>query len=223
MEVYYRPGDISEELEEQADYWEIYKSKDLAQINASSIIQKCRILQARSCHDTDTFICTKEVLIDSQGHKSITSLPLQMPSLDEVDYQSFPDPKLKTLDIFAGCGGLSEGLHQSGVVQTQWAIEYDDSAAEAFHLNHPETSVFCCNVSALLWRLMSVQSKEQDCISVEEVQRQGLEIPEEQIAQMPRPGEVDFIVGGPPCQGYSGMNRFNKSQWSTTQNSMVRV
>lgn len=223
MEVYYRAGEISEDLEEQADYWEIYRSKDLAQINASSIIQKCRILQTRSCHDTDTFICTKEVMTDNQGHKRITSLPLETPNPVEVDSQSCSEHKLKTLDIFAGCGGLSEGLHQSGVVQTQWAIEYDDSAAEAFRLNHPATTVFCCNVSALLWRLMSVHSKEQDCISVEEVQRQGLEIPVEQIAQMPRPGEVDFIVGGPPCQGYSGMNRFNKSQWSTTQNSMVRV
>lgn len=29
---------------------------------------------------------------------------------------------LKAMDIFAGCGGLSEGLHQSGVCQTRWAV-----------------------------------------------------------------------------------------------------
>ena len=40
---------------------------------------------------------------------------------------------------------------------------------------------------------------------------------------LPLPGEVDFIVGGPPCQGYSGMNRFNKGNWSMVQNSMVRI
>jgi len=28
-------------------------------------------------------------------------------------------------------------------------------------------------------------------------------------------------AGGPPCQGYSGMNRFNKGNWSMVQNSMV--
>lgn len=33
----------------------------------------------------------------------------------------------------------------------------------------------------------------------------------EQLAALPGPGEVDFLCGGPPCQGYSGMNRFNKS------------
>ena len=39
---------------------------------------------------------------------------------------------------------------------------------------------------------------------------------------LPSPGQVDFLCGGPPCQGYSGMNRFNKGNWSMVQNSMVR-
>lgn len=32
-------------------------------------------------------------------------------------------------------------------------------------------------------------------------------MPVEQVSQLPMPGEVEFIMGGPPCQGYSGMNR----------------
>lgn len=40
-------------------------------------------------------------------------------------------------------------------------------------------------------------------------------------ASLPAPGEVEFLCGGPPCQGYSGMNRFNKGNWSLVQNSMV--
>lgn len=35
-----------------------------------------------------------------------------------------PDQPLRCLDIFAGCGGLSEGLHQSGVVETKWAVKF---------------------------------------------------------------------------------------------------
>jgi hypothetical protein len=27
---------------------------------------------------------------------------------------------LRSLDIFAGCGGLSEGMHQAGVAETRW-------------------------------------------------------------------------------------------------------
>ena len=41
------------------------------------------------------------------------------------------------------------------------------------------------------------------------------------LASLPAPGEVEFLCGGPPCQGYSGMNRFNKGNWSLVQNSMV--
>jgi DNA (cytosine-5)-methyltransferase 1 len=45
---------------------------------------------------------------------------------------------LATLDIFAGCGGLSEGLSQAGAAESRWAIEYEHPAAEAFKLNHPK-------------------------------------------------------------------------------------
>ena len=52
---------------------------------------------------------------------------------------------------------------------------------------------------------------------------QALELADkmEHADELPAPGQVDFIVGGPPCQGYSGMNRFNKGNWSMVQNSMV--
>lgn len=46
---------------------------------------------------------------------------------------------------------------------------------------------------------------------------------EEDVERLPVPGEVDFLCGGPPCQGYSGMNRFNKGNWSMVQNSMVSI
>ena len=36
------------------------------------------------------------------------------------------------LDVFAGCGGLSIGLEQSGVAVTKWAIEWEKDAAKAF-------------------------------------------------------------------------------------------
>jgi len=34
-------------------------------------------------------------------------------------------------------------------------------------------------------------------------------------------GELDCLIGGPPCQGFSGMNRFNAGQYSRFKNSLV--
>ena len=50
---------------------------------------------------------------------------------------------LATMDIFAGCGGLSEGLHRAGATETKWAIEYEHPAAEAFRLNNPQARWAC--------------------------------------------------------------------------------
>ena len=39
---------------------------------------------------------------------------------------------LATMDIFAGCGGLSEGLHQYRAAHAKWAVEYEHPAAVSF-------------------------------------------------------------------------------------------
>ncbi|KFO14060.1 DNA (cytosine-5)-methyltransferase 1, partial [Balearica regulorum gibbericeps] len=95
-------------------------------------------------------------------------------------------PKLRTLDVFSGCGGLSEGFHQAGVSETLWAIEMWEPAAQAFRLNNPSTTVFT-----------------EDC------------------NKLPQKGDVEMLCGGPPCQGFSGMNRFNSRTYSKFKNSLV--
>ena len=93
---------------------------------------------------------------------------------DEKDHVA-SDDRLATLDIFAGCGGLSEGLERSGkhssfnfisilsyihektdfslclgVSVTKWAIEYEEPAGEAFSLNHPHAKMFVNNCNVIL-------------------------------------------------------------------------
>eukprot|EP00798_Chlamydomonas_sp_ICE-L_P026223 gene26223-11957_t len=109
----------------------------------------------------------------------------------------------------------------AGVANAKWAIEYEGPAADAFQLNNPDAKVFCNNCNVLLHAAMEKANLLDDCDASEDCMEASAKLTPETRAALPLPGEVDFMMGGPPCQGYSGMNRFNKGNWSLVQNSMV--
>ena len=57
--------------------------------------------------------------------------------------------KFNAIDLFAGCGGLSEGMHKAGF-RTRVAIEIDEIAARAYKMNHSQTSVLYKKISERL-------------------------------------------------------------------------
>ena len=81
------------------------------------------------------------------------------------------------LDLFCGCGGLSLGLEASGF-RVVGGNDADDDALAAFALNHPGARTWSGSVEGL---------------------------PSERVlADLDlEPGELDALVGGPPCQGFS--------------------
>lgn len=111
--------------------------------------------------------------------------------------------KLKTLDVFAGCGGLSEGFHQAGIAESSFAIELWDPAAQAYRLNNPGATVFTEDCNVILRQIMDGEQKNS-CGQT-----------------LPKRGEIELLCGGPPCQGFSGMNRFNSREYSRFKNSLV--
>ncbi|XP_063239030.1 DNA (cytosine-5)-methyltransferase PliMCI-like [Bacillus rossius redtenbacheri] len=122
----------------------------------------------------------------------------------DIEVPDWPIPKkLRCLDVFAGCGGLSEGLHQSGVAETLWAIEKEEPAAHAFRLNNPGCEVFTDDCNVLLKLVMAGETSN------------------ERGQKLPQKGQVELLCGGPPCQGFSGMNRFNSRQYSLFKNSLI--
>ncbi len=102
--------------------------------------------------------------------------------------------QLTCLDLFAGCGGLTIGLAQAGI-KVRWANEIDAHAAETYRQSHPGCTVFEEDVNLLYRRLLDLDE------------------------DLPRPGEVDLIAGGPPCQGFSGYNRHRHTE--DPRNSLV--
>lgn len=72
--------------------------------------------------------------------------------------------------------------------------------AQAFKFNNPDVKMFYEDCNMLLKHVMEGQGES---------------------LQMPEKGEVELLVGGPPCQGFSGMNRFNAGQYSLFKNSLI--
>ncbi|KAL7213906.1 hypothetical protein ACSBR1_026353 [Camellia fascicularis] len=69
--------------------------------------------------------------------------------------------------------------------------------------------------------IMTTCGDGDDCISTPEAAELAAKLDEKEINNLPRPGQVDFINGGPPCLGFSGMNRFNHGTWSKVQCEMI--
>jgi DNA (cytosine-5)-methyltransferase 1 len=81
----------------------------------------------------------------------------------------------KTVDLFAGCGGLTEGMRMTGRFRPVAAVELDPAAAATYALNQ-------------------TTQRERDIVfagRIEEWLRSGA---------LPA---ADVVVGGPPCQGFS--------------------
>ncbi|WP_080835193.1 MULTISPECIES: DNA cytosine methyltransferase [Cohnella] len=85
------------------------------------------------------------------------------------------------IDLFAGAGGMSLGFEQAGF-DVLAAVEYDPIHASVHQYNFPQTKVICADVSKI----------------------SGYEILE-QVGM--KPGEIDVVFGGPPCQGFSMIGR----------------
>jgi DNA (cytosine-5)-methyltransferase 1 len=85
--------------------------------------------------------------------------------------------KLTMVDLFAGAGGLSEGLNEAGF-ETLYANELVPTYAATFRANHPDAQVESRDI------------REVDAAAVRRAT--GLER-----------GALDLIAGGPPCQGFS--------------------
>ncbi|EMD32847.1 hypothetical protein CERSUDRAFT_99217 [Gelatoporia subvermispora B] len=113
---------------------------------------------------------------------------------------------MKGLDLFAGAGAFGLAMEATGCIKITHAIEISPSAARTLKINSPDTIVYnqCANV-VLRYAIKS-----------QELQGQKFEIPQnilgtEQLAPPPKPGEIDVLIAGFPCQPHSTLNMFQKA------------
>lgn len=91
--------------------------------------------------------------------------------------------KFTAIDLYSGCGGLTQGLTQAGF-KVLAACEIDPKAAYTYSLNHPAVRVYRDDI-----RSLSVDAILNDL---------GIE-----------PGTLDLLAGCPPCQGFSRIGTRN--------------
>ena len=101
----------------------------------------------------------------------------------------------KTIDLFAGAGGLSLGFKQTGRFELVAAAEINPNAQATYKENiptDPDNFKFIDNVIGCDFRALS-----------EEL------------------GGIEIVIGGPPCQGFSNANR-QKNQLINMNNALVK-
>jgi len=90
------------------------------------------------------------------------------------------EERLTAIDLFAGAGGLSEGFRQAGF-DILAANDFDEFAEKTFRLNHPEAAFLSGPVENFT---------ADDFLAASGLMK----------------GELDVLLGGPPCQAFSVYN-----------------
>ncbi len=97
--------------------------------------------------------------------------------------------KLTFIDLFAGCGGLSEGFYKEGL-KSLVHVDFDEAACSTLKIrmkyynyseNDIEKSVICGDLT-----------KKEISIKIEKAIKES---------------KVDILIGGPPCQSFSTVGR----------------
>lgn len=94
--------------------------------------------------------------------------------------QKRPVQKIKhfnILDLFSGAGGLSYGMHKNPNFDTKVALDFNKKAGETFKKNMPGTNV-------IVGDILDPAVKEA-------------------VINASKESQVNMIIGGPPCQGFS--------------------
>lgn len=90
---------------------------------------------------------------------------------------------LAAIDLFSGCGGMTEGLKAAGF-SIMAAVDNDSTANESYAANHPEVPLFAEDIGRIK--------------------------PHEfRITLRLRKGQLDLLAGCPPCQGFSSLRTLN--------------
>lgn len=104
---------------------------------------------------------------------------------------------MKVFDLFCGTGGFSKGFEnlENANFEVSFGIDLLQTSVSTFKLNHPKAH-------AIAGDIRKVSKKDVSAMT-------GV-----------KKGELDVLVGGPPCQGFSSIRPFRSSEDEDPRNTL---
>ncbi len=124
-----------------------------------------------------------------------TVTPPETASLRLKERPKFADgeAKVRVVDLFAGCGGLTLGVGQAArasgmALDVRLALDFEKAATDVYAANFEKTNVVTGSVESYFDGELGESLTTAEAETLESV------------------GSTDFLLGGPPCQGHSNLN-----------------
>lgn len=135
-----------------------------------------------------------EKMPDKDSPQAVEAHPLKLKRRPE--FESGND-KLRVVDLFCGCGGLTLGIaqaaHEAGyAIDVVLAVEMDAAIMRVYEANFKPTKTCTDGVEELFDGEL------------------GADLTVAETALRSHAGRVDILVGGPPCQGHSDLNNHTR-------------
>lgn len=114
-------------------------------------------------------------------------------------WPSLPNPikELNLVDLFSGTGPMSLGVVEAGrslgiKVNPIYALDFEKTAANNYKVNFPDCDVVTDDINNVIDGELGFcpSDKEKDLLK--------------------KLGDVDIVIGGPPCQGHSDLNNHTR-------------
>ncbi len=108
--------------------------------------------------------------------------------------------KIRTIDLFAGCGGLTEGFAQTGLYETKACVEWENAQCKNLTKRlHDKWQIDDADKRVIRFDIQRANELINGFSDEEYGSSEGL--------QALVGAKLDLVIGGPPCQAYSVAGR----------------